>query len=124
MAIDQQWIGDIPRYYGQFIYIDIVYVIDQRDASALSCVGWLHDPNIFLAIVLLQLLIMLIKLTELIWQDVGVRYKVKMLFAESLLHSDNVEAKPVFPCNFVTLREVVNLLVLVQAFVQVALAAG
>lgn len=124
MAIDQQWIGDIPRYYGQFIYIDIVYVIDQRDASALSCVGWLYDPNILLAIVLLQLLIMLVKLTELIWQDVGVRYKVKMLFAKSLLHSDNVEAKPVFPCNFVTLREVVDLLVLVQAFVQVALAAG
>ena len=124
MAIDQQWIGDIPRYYGQFIYIDIVYVIDQRDASALSCVGWLYDPNILLAIVLLQLLIMLVKLTELIWQDVGVRYKVKMLFAISLLHSDNVEAKPVFPCNFVTLREVVDLLVLVQAFVQVALAAG
>jgi len=124
MAIDQQWIGDIPRYHGQFIHIDIVYVIDQLDASALSCIGWLYDPNILLAIVLLQLLIMLVKLTELIWQDVGVRYKVKMLFAKSLLHSDNIKAKPVFPCNFVTLREVVDLLVLVQAFVQVALAAG
>ena len=47
-----------------------------------------------------------------------------MLFAKSLLHSDDVEAEPVFPCDFMTLREVVDLLVLVQAFVQVALAAG
>jgi len=67
---------------------------------------------------------MLIKLTEFIWQDVSIWNKVKMLFAKSFLHSDDVEAEPVFPCDFMALREVIDLLILVQAFIQVALAAG
>lgn len=124
MPVDQQRVGNIARNDREFIHIHIVYVINQLDTSPLSRISWLHDPNVLLAIMLLQLLVMLVKLTELIRQDIGIRYKVKVLFTKSLLHSDNVEAKPVFPCNFVTLREVIDLLVFVEPFVQVALTAG
>ena len=66
---------------------------------------------------------MLIELTKLIRQDVSVWHKVKMLFPKSLLHSDSIEAKPIFPGDLVALWEMVDLLVLVEAFVEIALAA-
>ena len=45
-----------------------------------------------------------------------------MLLSISFLHPNNVEAKPILPCDFMTLREMVDLLVLVQAFVEITLA--
>ena len=73
----------------------------------------LYDPNIFLAIVLLKLLVMFIKFTKLIWQDISIRNEIKVLFSESLLHSNDIEAQSVLSSNFVTLREMVDFLVLV-----------
>lgn len=73
---------------------------------------------------LLQLLVVLVELTKFIWQNVSIGNKVKVLLSISFLHSDNVKAEPIFSCDFVTLWEVIDLLVLIEAFVQVALAAG
>ena len=87
-------------------------------------VGWLYNPDILLAIMLLLLLIMLIKLSELIRQDVCIRNKIKMLFAIPFLHPDDVEAESILPGNFMTLREMVDLLILIQAFIQITLTAG
>lgn len=62
---------------------------------------------------LLELLIMLIKFTKFIWQDVGVWNKVEMLFAKSLLHSYNIKTQSVLSCNFIAHWEMINLLILV-----------
>ena len=56
---------------------------------------------------------MLVKLTEFIRKDVGVWHKVKVLLAISFLHSHNVEAESVLTGNFMTLREMVDLLILI-----------
>jgi hypothetical protein len=65
---------------------------------------------------------MCVEIMEFIRQDVGVRYKVKLLSTESLLHLDEVVAESVFPGDFITLGEVVDSLELVEAFIKVALA--
>ena len=59
---------------------------------------------------------------EFIWQDVSVRDEVKLVATEALLHLDIVEAQSVLPCNLMTLREVIDLLELIESFIQVALA--
>ena len=56
---------------------------------------------------------MLIEFTELIRQDVSIWYKVKVLFAKLLLHSDGVKAKPIFTGDLMTLWEMVDFLVLI-----------
>ena len=71
---------------------------------------------------LFELLVVLVELTEFIRKNVSVGHEVEMLLAISFLHPDNVEAKSIFPCDLVALGEVVYLLVLVQSFIQVALA--
>ena len=66
---------------------------------------------------LLQFLVVFIKFTELIRQDIGVWHEVKVLLTKSLLHSNNVEAEPIFSCDFVALREMVNFLILVETLI-------
>jgi hypothetical protein len=72
---------------------------------------------------LLQLLVMRIEITEFIWENVGIWDKVKVCLAIFLLHADHIIAKAVFSGNFVALREVIDFLVLIQAFIEIALAA-
>lgn len=66
---------------------------------------------------------MLIKFSKFIGKDVRVRHKVKVLLAVFLLHPDHVEAESVFSSDFVTLGKVIDFLVLVEPFVEVAFAA-
>ena len=73
---------------------------------------------------LLQFLVVLIKFTKFVGENVGVRHKVKVLPAVSFLHSDDIEAQPVFPGDLVTLREVVNLLVFIKSLIQVTFATA
>ena len=68
---------------------------------------------------LLELLVMLVKFSKLIRQDVGIGNEIKVLLAIAFLHPHNVEAKSIFPCDFMTLGEVIDFLVLIQAFVEV-----
>ena len=86
-------------------------------------IRWLDNPNVLLRVVLLELLVMLVEFTKFIWQDVGVRNEVEMLLSEALLHPHDIEAKPVLSRDFVALRKMVNLLILVQALIEVTLAA-
>jgi len=65
---------------------------------------------------------MLVELTKLIRKNVSIWHKIKVLLAVSFLHSHDVEAKSILPSDFMTLREMIDLLVLVQPFVKVALA--
>lgn len=73
---------------------------------------------------LFQFLVVFIKLTKFIRKDISVRYKVKMLLAIFFLHSDDIETQSVLSGDLMALWEVVNFLVLIQTFVQIALAAG
>ena len=79
----------------------------------MSCVGRLDDPNILFAIMLLQFLVVLIKFSKFIREDVSIWYKVKMLFAKLLLHSDGVKAKPIFTGDLMALWEMIDLLVFI-----------
>jgi hypothetical protein len=74
--------------------------------------------------VLFQLLVVVVEVSELVGQDVGVWYEVEGGLAVALLHAHDVEAQPVFSGDFVALREVVDLLVLVEAFVLKAFASS
>jgi hypothetical protein len=73
---------------------------------------------------LLQFLIMRIKIPELIGQYVCIGYKIKWRLPEFLLHPHHIVAETVLPGDLIGLREVVDLLELVQALVEVALARG
>jgi hypothetical protein len=84
----------------------------------------LQDPDVLLAFVLLKLLVVVVEVCKLVRQDVGVRHEVKGRLAVALLHADHVEAEAVFARNFVALWEVVDFLVLVEAFVLEALAGA
>ena len=124
MAIDQEWVGNVFGDNTCFIDIDIVDIVDDIYAASLTCVGWLHNPNIFLAFMLLQFLVMVIKVTKLIGQDVCVWAEIKGRFAKALLQSHYIEAKAIFAGDFVRLGEMVNLLILIKTLILVAFAGA
>ena len=62
-----------------------------------------------------------IEISELIGQIISVRYDVKSLLAEFILHFDNVGAQSVFPCELETIGEVVDLLIFIQIVVDILL---
>jgi len=51
----------------------------------LASIGWLDNPDILLALVLLEFLVVIIEVTEFVGQDVSVRAEVEGILAESLL---------------------------------------
>ena len=62
-----------------------------------------------------------IEISELIRQIISVRYDVKCLLAEFILHFDDVGAQSVFPCELETIGKVVDLLIFVQIIVDILL---
>lgn len=66
---------------------------------------------------------MFVKFSELVWEDIGIRHKVKMLFAESFLHPYDVEAEAVLSSDLIALWEMIYLLILIESFIQITLAA-
>lgn len=67
---------------------------------------------------------MIIEVAELVWQDVGIGHEVEGRLAKALLHAHDVEAKPILARDLMALREVVDLLVFVEAFVLIRLAGA
>jgi len=67
VTIDKEWVRDVFRNDTGLIHIHVVNVIDNVNATALASIGWFDNPYIFLALVLLQLLIVVIEITEFIW---------------------------------------------------------
>lgn len=122
MAINKQWVRDILRNNAGLIHIHIVDIIHDVNTTALTGIGWLDNPYILLALVLLQFLIVVIEITEFIWQDVGIWTKVKRILAESFLKAYNIEAQTILPGDLVALRKVIDLLILVESFILVTLA--
>ena len=89
--------------------IDCTYYVD---SLALRTVLRLDDPQIALLFAL-EFVIMTVEISELIWQNVGVRNYCEFIFTELLLHLHNVIAKSILASKFVRLREVVYLLVFI-----------
>ena len=124
MPIDQQWVGDVLRDYGGLVYVDIVDIVYDIDASTLAGVGWLDNPNILLALIRLQLHVVAVEVAKLIRQNVGVWSEVKCGLPKLFLETHDVEAEAILPGDLVTHREVIDLLVFVKTLVLVALAGA
>lgn len=92
------------------------------DSAAPGGVSGLNDPQVPLGLGLPEFLVVGVKVMELVRQDVGVGDEIELLPAEPLLHLHVVEAQSVFAGDLVALREVVDPLELIQAFIKVALA--
>ncbi len=60
---------------------------------------------------------MSIEIAKLIRQNIGVRNEVEVLLAILLLHSYHVKAESVLTGNFIALREVIDLLMLIQTLI-------
>jgi hypothetical protein len=66
MTVNQERIGDILGNNTGFVDVDVVYVIYNLDTTTLTPTGGLENPNIFLWFVLLELLIVIVKISEFI----------------------------------------------------------
>ena len=119
VTVDQQRICDVFTNDRGLIHVHVIYVIDKVDSSSLAGISRLHDPHIFLTFVLLQFLVVVVEISELIRQDVGIRTEIESRFSEALLHAHYIEAQSVFSCNLITLREVIDFLVLIQTLILV-----
>ena len=71
---------------------------------------------------LLQLLVVVVEIAEFIRQDVGVWAEIESILAKSFLKPYNIKAKTILAGDLVTLREVIDLLVLIEALILIALA--
>lgn len=71
---------------------------------------------------LLELLVVVVEVSKLFGQDVGVRREIKGGLAVLLLHAHQVKAKAVLARNLERTRKAIDLLVLVEALIQVRLA--
>ena len=60
---------------------------------------------------------MSMEIVKLIWQNVGLRDKIELLAAEALLHLDVIITEAILSSDLMTLREMINPLELVKAFV-------
>ena len=67
---------------------------------------------------------MVVKVTELVRDHISIRQEAERLLAEAILHLGNVDGKFVFASDFLRLGEVVYLLVLIQALVEIIFAAA
>lgn len=66
MTIDQQGVRDVLRNDAGLVNVNVVDVVHDIDASTLACVRRLHNPNVLLALMLLELLIVVVEVAKLI----------------------------------------------------------
>ena len=71
---------------------------------------------------LFELLIVLVELSKFVRQDVSIWTEIEMLFTKALLHSHDIEAKSIFPCDFVALGKMIDFLVLIKSLIKIAFA--
>ena len=67
---------------------------------------------------------MVIEVTKLIRDHIGIRQEVKGLFPELVLHLGDVERQFILSGNLLGVRKVVDFLKLVQTFVEIRLAGA
>ena len=101
MAINKQRVSDVFTYNRSLVYIHIVYIVNQVNAFTLTAVGRLDNPDVLLAFMLLQFLVVVVEISKLIRKNISVRCEIECLSSKLLLHSHNVKAHSVFASNLV-----------------------
>lgn len=122
MTVNQQRIRDVSRDHRRFIDIELVKTFNDVDATTLGGVRRLNNPNVTLWLSLAKFCVVGVEVVEFVWKNVGIRNEIILIPAKSLLHLDIIVAKSILSGNLVALREVIDPLEFVQAFVQVAFA--
>jgi hypothetical protein len=54
VTIDEQRVGDVARDHGQVVILEVVQVVNDVDSSPAAQVRWLHYPQIFFGLFLLE----------------------------------------------------------------------
>jgi hypothetical protein len=88
MPINQKRVRDVLADNASFVNIDIVNVVHKVNSFTLTRIGRFKNPHVFLGLVLLQLLVVVIKITKLFGKNVSVWSQVKCRLAVLFLHSD------------------------------------
>jgi hypothetical protein len=94
------------------------------DTTASWWISWLDNPQIALGFGHFQLLIVCMEIMKFVRQNIRIRNKVKLISAEPFLHFYVVITQSVLACDFVTLREMIHALELIESFVKVTLAGA
>jgi hypothetical protein len=118
MTVDQERIWNIPRNHTLLLHIDIVDLINDFDAFALTAIHRLDNPSVALWLCLLQLAEMRDKLWVFSRQNISVGNEVIFLVSEALLGLHIIVAKAVFARYFNRHWEVVDALELVHLLEQ------
>lgn len=66
VTVNQERIGDIFGNNTSFVDVNVVYVIYNLDTTTLTPTGRFENPNIFLWLVLLKLLVVIVKISEFV----------------------------------------------------------
>ena len=121
IAVNKQRVGYISGNNAQFVYIQVIDIVDDMDTSSSTRIAWLYDPDIAPWISLLQLLVMTQQISVLIWQDIGIWNEIESITTKFLLQFYVIEAKTIFSGNFIRVREVIDSLIFIQAFIEIGL---
>ena len=122
VSVDEERVRDVARNDRSVIDVELLERLNQVDATTARRVCWFDDPHVTLRLRLAELQVVLMEVVELIGQDVGLGDEIELQAPEALLHLHVVVAQAVLARDLVALREVIDALELVQAFVEVALA--
>lgn len=122
VSVDEERVRDVARNDRSVIDVELLERLNQVDATTARRVCWFDDPHVALRLRLAELQVVLMEVVELIGQDVGLGDEIELQAPEALLHLHVVVAQAVLARDLVALREVIDALELVQAFVEVALA--
>ena len=66
VSIYQQWVGYVAADNAKIVYINIIDIVYQINALSLTTASRLNNPDVFLRVVLPQLLVVSVKLPKLI----------------------------------------------------------
>ena len=72
VPINQQGVSDVLADDRGFIHIDVINIINDVNTFTLARIRRFNDPDIFLALMLLQLLVMIVEISELFRKNVSV----------------------------------------------------
>lgn len=113
---------DIPSYH-TFVYpTDIVNIVSDVNPFPLARAAGLTDPKVLIRSLLLKFIVVDIKIHPLIREDIRIWYDIESFMSMLLLHIYNVLTQRVFSSDFIAAWEVVDLLVLIQPFVDIRIS--
>jgi hypothetical protein len=101
MSVYKEGVRHVLTDHRCLFNINIIDVVYKIYTFSLATVCRFYDPDILLAFMLFQLLVVIVEISKLIRQDISVRRQVKSLSPKFVLHTYDVIAHAVLPCNLV-----------------------